>query len=186
MPSVNLTNHFLIAMPNMADPHFAKSLTYICDHSPKGAMGLVVSHPLDLDLAGLYKRIDLQLETAGIGKRPVYYGGPVQPECGFVLHRPLGGWHSTLAVDGNIGLTTSRDIMEALGNGAGPDDTLVALGYAGWAAGQLEHEITQNAWLTVEANSTILFDMPPEKRMEAAMHLLGIHASQLSGEAGHA
>ena len=188
MQSVNLTNHFLIAMPNMADPHFAKSLTFICEHNEQGALGVVVNRPTDMTLGALFEQIEIPLDNQTIGKLPVYFGGPVQVDRGFVLHRPIGGWQSTLSVHGQVGLTTSKDILEAVGQGEGPGagDILVSLGYAGWAPGQLEHELGQNAWLTVEATPEVLFERPAAERFDAAMELLGVDPSRLSEDAGHA
>jgi putative transcriptional regulator len=186
MSGVDLTHHFLIAMPNMADPYFARTLTYICEHNEQGALGLVVNKPLDMNLATLFERVDLELRDRRLAELPVYFGGPVQSDRGFVLHQPVGSWSSTLAVRDRVGLTTSRDILEALAARTGPEKLLVTLGYAGWAAGQLEHEIKQNAWLTVEAREQIIFDLPPEERLVAAMSLLGIDFARLSDEAGHA
>lgn len=188
MQSVNLTNHFLIAMPNMVDPHFAKSLTFICEHNDQGALGVVVNRPTDMTLGTLFEQIEIPLDDDAVGQLPVYFGGPVQVDRGFVLHRPVGGWQSTLAVNGQVGLTTSKDILEALGHGAGPgpSNVLVSLGYAGWAPGQLEHELGQNAWLTVEATPEVIFERPPAERFEAAMELLGVDLARLSEDAGHA
>jgi putative transcriptional regulator len=188
MQSVNLTHHFLIAMPNMADPHFARSLTYICEHNEQGALGVVVNRPTDMTLESLFEQIDIPLDDPSLGKRPVYFGGPVQVDRGFVLHRPVGGWQSTLVVNGEVGLTTSRDILQALGQGEGPvpEDVLVSLGYAGWAPGQLEVELGQNAWLTVLAQPSVIFELPPPERFVAAMQLLGVDPASLSEEAGHA
>src|SRR5579859_4929970 len=186
MQSVNLTNHFLIAMPNMADPHFAKSLTFICEHNDQGALGVVVNRPIEMTLGTLFERLSLTLSSNLLEKEPVYFGGPVQTDRGFVLHRPIGQWQSTLSVRDTVGLTTSKDVLEAVGQGGGPSKILVTLGYSGWAAGQLENEIKQNAWLTVEARDGIIFDTPSEERLPAAMQLLGIDFARLSEEAGHA
>jgi len=186
MSSINLTNHFLIAMPNMVDPFFARTLTYLCEHNDQGALGLVVNRPIDLTLQALFERLSLALKQHEIADAPVYYGGPVQTDRGFVLHAPPGDWQSTLRVREAIGLTTSKDILEAVGRGEGPQRMMVTLGYAGWSAGQLEHELSQNAWLTVEARDAIIFDLPSEERLPAAMELLGIDFARLSDEAGHA
>jgi putative transcriptional regulator len=186
MSGVDLTHHFLIAMPNMADPNFSRTLTYICEHNEQGALGVVINRPIDMTLAALFERVELDLKDRRLGALPVYYGGPVQSDRGFVLHQPVGSWSSTLAVRDRIGLTTSRDILEALAMRTGPEKLLVTVGYAGWAAGQLEHEIKQNAWLTVEARGEIIFDLPAEERLVAAMGLLGIDFASLSDEAGHA
>ncbi len=141
MSSINLTHHFLIAMPNMADPYFAKTLTYICEHNDQGALGLVVNRPIDMTLQALFERLELKLRDGERADAPVYFGGPVQTDRGFVLHSPAGNWQSTLRVGSHIGLTTSKDILEAVGRGEGPRQLLVTLGYAGWSPGQLEHEL---------------------------------------------
>jgi len=186
MSSINLTHHFLIAMPSMADPYFAKTLTYICEHNDQGALGLVVNRPIDMTLQSLFERLSLSLTDGERADAPVYFRGPVQTDRGFVLHAPAGNWQSTLRVGAHIGLTTSKDILEAVGRGEGPQQLLVTLGYAGWSAGQLEHELSQNAWLTVEARDGILFDTPAEERLPAAMELLGLDFARLQDEAGHA
>jgi putative transcriptional regulator len=186
MSSINLTHHFLIAMPNMADPHFSRTLTYICEHNDQGALGLVVNRPIDMTLQGLFERLSLPLSDTAISESPIYFGGPVQTDRGFVLHEPAGSWQATLRVKEAIGLTTSKDILEAVGRGEGPTRMLVTLGYAGWSAGQLEHELSQNAWLTVEARDKILFEVPAEERLPAAMDLLGVDFARLQDEAGHA
>jgi putative transcriptional regulator len=183
---VDLTHHFLIAMPSMVDPHFARTLTFICEHNEQGALGVVVNRPIDMTLGALFQRLDLQLEIPGLVAAPVYFGGPVQTDRGFVLHTPVGGWSSSLPVRNDVALTTSKDILEAVVAGTGPTKLMLALGYAGWSAGQLEHELAQNAWLTVEAQSAILFDLPPDARLPAAMELLGINFATLQDEAGHA
>ena len=186
MSSINLTHHFLIAMPSMADPYFAKSLTFICEHNDQGALGLVVNRPIDMTLQALFERLSLRLGDNGRRDAPVYFGGPVQTDRGFVLHEPVGNWQATLPVRQAIGLTTSKDILEAVGRGEGPKRMLVTLGYAGWSPGQLEQELSQNAWLTVEAKDAILFDIPAEERLPKAMELLGLDFARLQDEAGHA
>ncbi len=186
MENVNLTNQFLIAMPNMADPYFSKSLTYICEHNEQGALGIVINRPIDLTLATLLDQINIPLTRAEIGSLPIHFGGPVQMDRGFVLHRPLGEWQSTMQVNDEIGLTTSKDILQAVAEGAGPHQFFLTLGYAGWAPGQLEHEISQNAWLSVAADTSLIFDTPVAARFEAAMHLLGIDTVNLSEDVGHA
>ena len=186
MASINLTNHFLIAMPNMADPYFAKTLTYICEHNDQGALGIVVNRPIDMTLQALFERLSLSLKDHAIADAPIYFGGPVQTDRGFVLHEPAGDWQSTLKVRDAIGLTTSKDILEAVGRGEGPAKMLVSLGYSGWSAGQIEHELTQNAWLTVEAKDAIIFDLPAGERLPAAMELLGLDYARLADQAGHA
>lgn len=186
MQQVNLTHHFLIAMPNMADPHFAKTLTYICEHNDQGALGVVVNRPIEMNLHALLEQVAIELEGDALKAIPIHFGGPVQVDRGFVLHSPLGEWQSTLAVSSEIGLTTSKDILQAVARGEGPGKLLVTLGYAGWAAGQLEHELAQNAWLTVQAAPGVIFDVPAEERLPAAMQLLGIDFASLSEQAGHA
>lgn len=186
MNSVDLTQHFLIAMPAMADPHFAKTLTLVCEHNQNGALGIIINRPTDLSLRGLLEQVKIVPGTGTFQAVPVHFGGPVQVDRGFVLHQPVGAWQSTLAVGSEIGLTTSKDILEAVARGEGPPQILVTLGYAGWAPGQLEHELAQNAWLTVPASTDILFDMPAEERFAAAMHVLGVDYANLSDVAGHA
>jgi putative transcriptional regulator len=188
--SVSLANHFLIAMPAMTDPNFARTLTYLCEHNAEGALGIIVNRPIDLDLASLFERVSIPL-TPGENQQkyndlPVYFGGPVQTDRGFVLHRPIGSWQSTLNVTPEIGLTSSRDILQSMCDSGEPDEVLVSLGYAGWAAGQLEWELSQNAWLTVKADPAIIFSLPPEERLPAAMQLLGFDFANLSEVAGHA
>ena len=185
MDTVNLTHNFLIAMPGMVDPNFNGTLTYICDHSEQGALGVVVNRPIDLDLSTLFEQIGLSLPER-LQRKTVYFGGPVQTERGFVLHDPQGDWQSTLHINKKMALTTSRDILEAMGEGHGPSNVIVTLGYAGWNQGQLEHEITENTWLTVPASEHILFGLPPEERLAAAMALLGVSYASLADEAGHA
>ena len=185
MQTLNLTSHFLIAMPAMSDPNFSRTLTFVCEHNERGALGIVVNRPIDVNLAALFRQVEIPLGPSAIGEQPVFFGGPVQFDHGFVLHRPVGAWKSTLPV-GEIGLTTSRDILEAMANGQGPRQQLVALGYAGWAPGQLEDEILRNGWLTVKARTDLIFDLPPEARYDAAMSMLGVNAANLSEEAGHA
>jgi len=186
MDNVNLTDNFLIAMPTLEDPYFSNALVYICEHNENGALGIIVNRPLDMNLAGLYEKIDIKLEQPDLADLPVYFGGPVQLDRGFVLHRPVGHWQSTLAVNAEVGLTSSRDILASVGKDGLPAEILVSLGYSGWDAGQLEDELAQNSWLTVPAKSAILFDLPPEERLPAAMQKLGVSFSQLSDIAGHA
>ncbi|MBN3763238.1 YqgE/AlgH family protein [Burkholderia sp. Ac-20365] len=185
---INLTNQFLIAMPNMADPTFSGTVVYLCDHSERGALGLVINRPTDIDLQALFNRIDLKLEIEPLLHVPVYFGGPVQTERGFVLHDALENttYTSSMQVPGGLEMTTSKDVLEAVASGKGPERFLLTLGHAGWGAGQLEDEISKNGWLTVQADPKIVFDVPAEDRFEAALALLGISSSMLSGEAGHA
>jgi putative transcriptional regulator len=183
---INLTHHFLIAMPSMVDPYFSKTLTYICEHSEQGALGIVINRPIDMTLKALFERLSLELKGHELRDAPIHFGGPVQTDRGFVLHKPAGDWQSTLRVGDAIGLTTSKDILEAVGRGEGPRKLLVTLGYAGWSPGQIEHELSQNAWLTVEARDAIIFDLPAEEKLAAAMELLGLDFARLADQAGHA
>jgi putative transcriptional regulator len=183
---INLTNQFLIAMPGMADSTFSGTVVYCCEHSEQGALGLVINRPTDIDLKSLFERIDLKLDSDALSSLPVYFGGPVQTERGFVLHEPAGEYTSSMAVPGGLEMTTSKDVLEAVANGKGPKKFLLTLGHAGWSAGQLEEELARNGWLTVEADPSIVFDVPAEQRLEAALGLLGVSLTMLSGEAGHA
>jgi putative transcriptional regulator len=188
---INLTNQFLIAMPGMADPTFAGSVVYLCEHTEKGALGLVINKPVDIKLKNLFEKVELQLHRDDIADVPVYFGGPVQTERGFVLHERQSDaespYNSTLSVaGGSLDMTTSKDVLEALAEGAGPKKLLVTLGYSGWGAGQLEDEISRNGWLTVDADPSVIFDTPIEQRYEKAVSLLGIDPHMLSQEAGHA
>jgi len=186
MSPINFSNHFLIAMPGMADPYFSKTLTYLCEHSDKGAIGVVVNKPIDLTLGKLFEQVDIALQDEAMQLENVYFGGPVLIDRGFVLHQPLGDWNSTLKIDSEIGLTTSKDILEAMASGLGPSRVIVTLGYAGWAPGQLEDEIKRNGWLTVQADPEVMFDLPAEERLPAAMGKLGLNYGTLSDVAGHA
>ncbi len=170
----------------MADPYFAKTLTLICEHSDKGAIGVVVNKPIDLTLASLFGEINIALDDAMLRETNVLFGGPVLMDRGFVLHQPLGDWSSTLKIDDELGLTTSKDILEAIAAGTGPSRVLVTLGYAGWGPGQLEDEVARNGWLSVDANADVVFTLPPAERLSAAMALLGLNYGNLSDVAGHA
>ncbi|WOB07428.1 YqgE/AlgH family protein [Piscinibacter gummiphilus] len=189
--SINLTNQFLIAMPGMADETFAGAVVYMCEHTDKGALGLVINKPIDIKLKNLFEKVELTLDRADLADEPVYFGGPVQTERGFVLHERLGGddgghYNSSLQIPGGLEMTTSKDVLEALSHGAGPKKILVTLGYSGWSAGQLEEEIGRNGWITVSAEPGIIFDTPVEQRYDKALSLLGIDPRMLSQEAGHA
>lgn len=182
----SLSGQLLIAMPNMLDPSFAGSVVYLCEHSGKGAMGLVINRPTDLDIQSLLEKIDLNVEGTLPSHFPVMMGGPVAGERGFVLHTEPLNWNSSLKVNDEISLTTSRDILEAVARGKAPCKWLITLGYAGWGEGQLEEELAQNAWLTVPANHEILFDTPLEERFTTAYAMLGIDPTLMTGAAGHA
>lgn len=196
MPSV--AHHYLVAMPSLTDPQFGKTVVYVAEHNAKGAMGLIVNRPADMSLGMLLERIDIapaapigiSVTTSGdgsAGETPVFLGGPVQPDRGFVLHEPVGKWSSTLVLNDLMGLTSSRDILEATAQGRGPERLFVSLGYAGWGEGQLDQELAANAWLTVPATDTsLIFDVPAEERFAYAFRLLGVDPFHLSGAAGHA
>ncbi len=186
MQNVNLTHHFLIAMPSMVDSVFSKTVTYICEHNEQGALGLVINRPTDLTLTSLLKQLSISSEASPQDDSSVVFGGPVQVDCGFVLHHPMGKWQSTLKINEEVELTTSLDILQAIAHSEGPDKLLIALGYSGWEPGQIEQEIAQNSWLTVPASSNILFDLSFEERMPAALQLLGVNLANLSNEVGHA
>ena len=186
MPSFNLTHNFLIALPAMQEGIFAGTLTYICEHNDNGALGIVVNRPINLTLGEMFDQVKIPLSQPKLAKMPVHFGGPVQTERGFVLHDTPGNWESTLRINDRLALTTSKDILEATGQGRGPRNMIVTLGYAGWDQGQLEHEISENTWLSVSASEHILFDLPPEQRLAAAMALLGVDYASLVEGAGHA
>lgn len=179
-------NHFLIAMPALDDINFARTVTFVCEHNQEGAMGIIINRPLSITLDQMLQHIKVKDCPQEIGEMPVFLGGPVQQERGFVLHRPIGRWETTLKVDDKMGITTSRDILDAIIQGEGPPETLIALGYAGWGPNQLEQELAENTWLSTPANSTIVFDTPYQQRWEAAAALAGVDLSRLSGEIGHA
>ncbi|HSI56869.1 MAG TPA: YqgE/AlgH family protein [Ideonella sp.] len=187
---INLTNQFLIAMPGMADDTFSGAVVYLCEHSEKGALGLVINKPIDIKLKNLFEKVELTLDRSDLAEQPVYFGGPVQTERGFVLHERQSdseaAFNSTLSVPGGLDMTTSKDVLEAMSNGNGPKRVLVTLGYSGWGAGQLEDEIGRNGWLTVDAEPGVIFDTPVEQRYDRALSLLGIDPRMLSQEAGHA
>ena len=188
---INLTNQFLIAMPGMADENFVGAVVYLCEHTERGALGLVINKPIDIKLRNLFEKVELPLAREDLADAPVYFGGPVQTERGFVLHEKLssdgGHYNSTMAIPGgDLEMTTSKDVLEALSSGAGPRKILVTLGYSGWGAGQLEEEIGRNGWLTVDAKPEVIFDTPVAQRYDKALSLLGIDPRMLSGEAGHA
>ena len=190
--SINLTNQFLIAMPGMGDGTFAGTVIYLCEHTEKGALGLVINKPIDITLKSLFEKVELSLDRDDLAEVPVYFGGPVQTERGFVLHEPIaeggegGPYNSSLKVEGGLEMTTSKDVLEAISSGAGPKKVLVTLGYSGWGAGQLEEEMSRNGWINVDAEPGIIFDTPVSQRYGKALSLLGIDASMLSSDAGHA
>lgn len=192
---MNLTHHFLIAMPGVEDEPFNRSVVYLCEHSERGALGLVINKPSDINLKALFEKVDLRLTRPELGAEPVFHGGPVQTERGFVLHEPVFAnpddqreavYASTMTIPGGLEMTTSKDVLEALATGAGPRKVLVSLGYSAWGEGQLESELAENSWLTVGADPAVIFDTPIEQRYDRALSLLGLEAWKLSPHAGHA
>ncbi|KAA0889609.1 YqgE/AlgH family protein [Pusillimonas sp. ANT_WB101] len=185
--TVNLSRQLLLAMPGQVSGDLANSVIFVCEHTPDGALGLVINRPTDITVGDLLRRIDLDLteETGDVQSTPVFFGGPVQTDRGFVLHAPIGGYSSSIVL-GDVALTTSRDILQDVAVGKGPLHLLITLGYAGWGAGQLESEMSQNAWLNVASTNHILFETPAENRYQIALSQLGIDPLMLAGEAGHA
>lgn len=192
---INLTHHFLIAMPGLEDAAFAKTVVYLCEHSARGALGLVINKPTDINLKNLFDKVDLPLGRDDLARTPVLQGGPVQTERGFVLHEAVHAegaepnesvYASTMTIPGGLEMTTSKDVLEAIATGAGPRKVLVTLGYSAWGEGQLESELAENSWLTVGADASVIFDTPIEERYDKALSLLGLQAWMLSPGAGHA
>lgn len=187
----NFTHHFLIAMPGLEDEAFAKSVVYMCEHSERGALGLVINKPSDINLKKLFEKVELPLDRSDLSDAPVFQGGPVQTERGFVLHESMmpgleSVYASTMSIPGGLEMTTSKDVLEALSTGAGPRKVFVSLGYSAWGEGQLESEISDNSWLTVAADIDVIFDTPVAERYDRAMGLLGLQSWMLSPDAGHA
>jgi len=187
-PRVDLSRQFLLAMPGMVSGDLANTVIYVCEHTEHGALGLVVNRPTDITVGDLLQRIDLKLslEIGPVGDAPVFFGGPVQTDRGFVLHMPRGQYNSSIALGDDVALTTSRDVLQDVADGHGPDQILVTLGYAGWGSGQLEDELARNAWLNVIASNDILFNVSAEDRYDAALAQLGIKSSMLTSHSGHA
>ena len=192
---INLTNHFLIAMPGLEDVIFSKSVVYVCEHTPRGALGIVINKPSEMKMQALFGKIDLPLQRQDLTSKPVFQGGPVHTDRGFVLHDPVFSesekpeqavYASTMSIPGGLEMTTSKDVLEALSNGSGPRRVLVSLGYAAWGEGQLETELGENSWLTVDADQTVIFDTPAEDRYDKALNLLGLQAWMISTQVGHA
>ncbi len=181
-----LTNQLLIAMPAMGDSNFAQTVTFIWEHNAEGALGIVINRPLQMRLADVFEQLKMPTAPGVDADRPVLQGGPVQTDRGFVLHQGGGHWEHTRQISSSLHVTTSPDILGAMAQGSGPDTALVALGYAGWGAGQIENEIFQNAWLTVPCDERILFDTPFDQRWHAAGRLLGVDLATISPHAGHA
>ena len=183
---LSLTNQFLIAMPALADPNFHGTVTYICEHNDQGAMGIVINRPLSMTLGQVLEQVHITTPEEAIGRQTVYMGGPVQTDRGFVLHSPAGDWDSMLRINDDLGISTSKDILDNIAAGDGPQRLLVALGYAGWGAGQLERELADNVWLCGPADNRIIFDMPWQQRWEAAAALMGVDLNHISNQIGHA
>ncbi|WP_462155278.1 YqgE/AlgH family protein [Pseudoalteromonas piscicida] len=183
----SLANHFLVAMPSMDDPFFNHTVTYLCEHSEDGAMGLVVNHPIDITVGELLDQIDIDNDKSSQAAQVnIYAGGPVHTDRGFVLHTPKFGYASSQELSSEIMITTSKDVLASLTSSHSPEGFIITLGYAGWVSGQLEKELKENTWLVVEADPEIIFNTPPEKRWEKAVQMLGIDVAQLSSQAGHA
>lgn len=183
--TANLTDHFLIAMPDLGDPNFFQTVTYMCQHSGEGALGIIINRPTNMKLGDIFDQMNIGAANQEAVKQPIYSGGPVQPERGFVIHDSTSQWESTLKVSDGIALTTSKDVLEAIAAGEGPGKSFVALGYAGWGIGQLEKEIVENAWLNAPAESAIIFDIPTNKRWKAAAEKMGVDLNLLTSQPGH-
>jgi putative transcriptional regulator len=186
MAESTFTNHLLIAMPSLSDPNFSQAVTLVCEHTDKGALGIVLNKPLPMRLSDVLTQMQLEPSNEEIAAQPVLRGGPVHTDRGFVLHRPGGEWDHTHKVSDSIQVTTSRDILAAMAKGAGPTDAFIALGYAGWDSGQLEREMADNAWFSMPVDARVVFDLPFEDRWLAAWRFLGIDVDKLSPVAGHA
>ena len=194
--SIDLKHHFLIAMPGLEDETFARSVIYMCEHSERGAMGLIINKPVDISMRLLFDKVELPLRREDLMNNAVSHGGPLQTERGFVLHDPIrmdkpledgsSVYASTLVVPGGLEMTTSRDVLEALSSGVGPRRVLITLGYASWGEGQLESELGENTWLTVPASADVIFEVPMSERYDRALDLLGLKSWMLSPDAGHA
>jgi len=198
-PFTNLTNHFLVAMPSLHDALFGRSVVYLCEHSPDGALGIVINKPCDISLQRLFDQVDMPLGRSDLMGMPVFIGGPVQIDRGFVLHEPSPAqehmpvdlpaspmFASTLSIVGGLEMTTSKDVLDALSLGGGPRKLLISLGYSAWGEGQLESELSHNHWLTMPADRKLIFDTPAAKRWDGALLLLGLQAWMISPEVGHA
>ena len=186
MEHTNLTNQFLIAMPSLKDPNFEKTVTYICAHNEEGAMGIVINKPLDLELGQIFEQMDIPTDNSDHCDKRVFHGGPVHTDRGFILHHADSQWDSSIVVSDNICVTTSKDILEAIATGDGPGEALIALGYAGWARGQLEQELMDNAWLSGPADENIIFNTPFEQCWQSTARHMGIDIDRLSPDIGHA
>ncbi|HDN26312.1 MAG TPA: YqgE/AlgH family protein [Thioploca sp.] len=179
------TGHFLIAMPTLGDPNFFHTVTYVCTHTEDGAMGIVINRPMELDLGNVFKHMGIEAQDSRATSLPIFEGGPVQRDRGFVIHQPPGQWEAVITTNDDLGIATSRDILSAIATGKGPHNVLIALGYAGWGAGQLEQEMADNVWLSTPADHHVIFNTPPEQRWHAAAARMGIDLNLLSSEVGH-
>lgn len=186
MEQTSLAGHFIIAMPSLADSYFDQTVTFICEHDENGAFGIVINRETDISLQEVLSEINISSSNEINDQKKLFIGGPVQQDRGFILHKPDKKWKSTLIVNDGLSLTTSRDILEAIANGEGPKDNIIALGYAGWGPGQLDREFLENSWLSCPANDQIIFDTPIDKRWHAAADIIGIDISTISSDAGHA
>jgi putative transcriptional regulator len=186
MMQTDLTGHFLIAMPALQDNNFSHTVTYICEHNTNGTLGITINRPSEFQLSEMLTQLAIEFKLPATGLRSIFVGGPVQQDRGFILHSPNGNWESSLKVNDSISVTTSRDILQAIADGTGPDECIIALGYSGWAPGQLEAELSANAWLSCPANHQILFHTPVENIWQEAAKLLGVDLTLLSNDAGHA
>jgi putative transcriptional regulator len=184
--NTSLANNFLIAMPSNNDPTFVKSVIYVCEHQTQGTVGLMVNRPMQFPLGLVFEQLNLEVSTVKNNLMPLLFGGPIQPERGFVIHRPFGGWRSSLSLRDGVTVTTSNDIIRAIAEDSGPKDVLVALGYVGWADNQLEKEIMDNSWLVCPYKSEVLYEVPFEERWEYAGLTIGVKMNQLISGAGHA
>jgi len=186
MQQTNLTNQFLISMPNLKDPNFEKTVTYICVHNEEGAMGIVINRPLEIGLGEIFQQMDISIDNMDANNKKIYHGGPLQTDHGFILHQVDKEWDSSIVISEDICITTSKDILKAIAEGEGPDESLVALGYAGWSAGQLEQELMDNTWLNGPANLEIIFNTSPEQCWQSAANHIGVDIGKLSTDIGHA
>ncbi|MGQ0529603.1 MAG: YqgE/AlgH family protein [Panacagrimonas sp.] len=182
----SLKNQFLVAMPGLEDDNFSHTVSLLCEHNDKGAIGLVINRPTDLTLTAMLDQMGVKHESTDANEHVVFWGGPVQPERGFVVHKAPGGWESCMPIANDLYITTSRDVLSAIGEGRGPKEFLITLGYAGWGAGQLENEILANSWLNTPVDAKVLFNTPARSRWQSATRLLGLDVTQLSSGAGHA
>lgn len=182
----SLANHLIVAMPSLTDPNFERTVIYICEHHVQGTVGLIINRPMQYPLSMVFEQMNIEPTSDKQNERPLLFGGPVQPERGFVIHRPTGGWRSSLSLRDDVTVTTSNDIIRAIAEDTGPKDALVTLGYAGWTENQLEQEVMSNVWLVCPYKAELMYDVPFDKRWEYAGLSIGVKMSQLSSDVGHA